>query len=56
VSVIAVPADVADLPAALAGKPAQGKAVAYLCRGNTCDAPLHDLAAVQAALQYAAAN
>jgi uncharacterized protein YyaL (SSP411 family) len=56
VSVIAVPADAPDLPAALAGKPAQGEAVAYLCRGSTCDAPLHDLAAVQAALRPGVAN
>jgi uncharacterized protein len=56
VSVIAVPAGAPELPAALAGKPAQGNAVAWLCRGSTCEAPLHDLAAVRAALQPGASN
>lgn len=51
VSVIAVPALAEGLPAALAGKPVHGEAVAYLCRGSTCEAPLHELGAVQAALQ-----
>jgi uncharacterized protein YyaL (SSP411 family) len=51
VSIIAIPADAADLPPALAAKRPQDSAVAYLCRGSTCEAPLHDLAAVQAALQ-----
>jgi hypothetical protein len=54
VSVIAVPAECAGLPAALAEKPPRGDAVAYLCRGSTCDAPLHELASVQAALQAGA--
>jgi uncharacterized protein YyaL (SSP411 family) len=51
VSVIAVPSDSAGLPAALAEKPPRGTAVAYLCRGSTCEAPLHEIASVQAALQ-----
>jgi uncharacterized protein YyaL (SSP411 family) len=50
VSIIAVPADARDLPSALAAKATDGDAVAYLCRGSTCLAPLHDLAAVRAAL------
>jgi uncharacterized protein len=53
VSIIAVPAGEPGLPAALAGKPVQGNAVAYLCRGSTCEAPLHELKAVQAALSGA---
>jgi uncharacterized protein YyaL (SSP411 family) len=51
VSIIGIPADTPALPAALAAKPSHSVAVAYLCRGSTCDAPLHDLAAVHAALQ-----
>jgi uncharacterized protein YyaL (SSP411 family) len=51
VSIIAIPADAPDLPAAVAEKTVRGAATAYVCRGSTCDAPLHDLAAVQSALQ-----
>ncbi len=51
VSIIAIPANAGDLPAALAAREAHGAAVAYVCRGSTCEAPLHDLAAVPAALQ-----
>jgi uncharacterized protein len=51
VSVIAIPSDTHDLPDALAQKAADGAGVAYLCRGSTCQAPLHDLAAVHSALQ-----
>ncbi len=49
VSVIAVPTGMPGLPAALAEKPPHGEAVAYLCRGSTCEAPLHGLETVQAA-------
>ncbi|MGB5103882.1 MAG: thioredoxin domain-containing protein [Steroidobacteraceae bacterium] len=38
--VVAIPADASDLPAALADKRARGGAVAYLCRGTTCSAPI----------------
>jgi uncharacterized protein YyaL (SSP411 family) len=37
--VFAVPADTPRLPAAIAAKPAQGQATAYLCAGATCSAP-----------------
>jgi uncharacterized protein YyaL (SSP411 family) len=51
VSVIAIPADAADLPAALASKPAQGEIVGYLCRGMQCEAPSSNLAALRESLQ-----
>ena len=38
--VLAVPADAADLPAAIAAKTARGAAVAYVCRGNSCGEPI----------------
>ncbi len=38
--VIAVPSDARDLPAALADKKAVGGAVAYLCKGSVCSAPI----------------
>ena len=41
--VIAIPSDATDLPAGLADKKPQGRAVAYLCRGMTCSAPLATL-------------
>jgi uncharacterized protein YyaL (SSP411 family) len=50
-SIIAIPAGTPSLPAALAQKSVQGAAVAYVCRGSTCSAPLHELTAVQAALR-----
>jgi len=55
-SVIAIPADLAGLPAGLAGKHADGAAVAYVCRGSTCDAPLHELEAVRTALRAGGAG
>jgi uncharacterized protein YyaL (SSP411 family) len=51
VSIIAISGDEADLPGALAAKQVAGEAVAYVCAGSTCHAPLHDLAAVRAALR-----
>jgi len=45
-SVIAVPADAAGLPAALATKPPRGAVVAYLCRGSHCEAPEENLPAL----------
>jgi uncharacterized protein YyaL (SSP411 family) len=53
VSVLAVPSDARDLPAALQDKLPRGTAVAYLCRGSTCEAPLASLAAVATALRPA---
>jgi uncharacterized protein len=38
--VLAVPADVSDLPAAIAEKTPGGAAVAYVCRGNVCGEPI----------------
>lgn len=49
-SVLAIPADADDLPAALKEKPPRGAALAYLCRGSTCQAPLASLDALEAAL------
>jgi hypothetical protein len=40
--VFAIPGD-AELPAALAAKPALGTVTAYVCTGMTCSAPLTDL-------------
>jgi uncharacterized protein YyaL (SSP411 family) len=41
--VIAVPSDAASLPPALADKPAGARALAYICRGTQCSAPLDSL-------------
>ena len=41
--VLAIPTDVADLPAALADKTPRAGPVAYVCRGSTCSAPLDSL-------------
>jgi hypothetical protein len=41
--IVAVPAAAQDLPPALAGKPARGGTVAYVCRGMTCSAPVTSL-------------
>jgi uncharacterized protein len=54
--VLAIPADAPDLPAALADKAPRGEAVAYLCRGSVCSAPLESLAALNAALRAAPAG
>ncbi len=51
VSVLAIAADATNLPAALREKSPRGTAVAYLCRGSTCEAPIATLAGLQAALQ-----
>jgi uncharacterized protein len=44
----AIPADAADLPAALLAKAAMPETVAYICRGMSCSEPLHSLAALAA--------
>jgi uncharacterized protein YyaL (SSP411 family) len=49
--VLAIPADAADLPPALADKAPRGHAVAYLCRGSSCSAPLNSLEALLAGLR-----
>ena len=38
--VLAVPDDAEDLPPALAAKTSRGAAVAYVCKGSTCSAPI----------------
>ena len=54
--VFAIPAGVADLPAALAGKAPRNRPVAYVCRGATCSAPLEDLSALLRNLRLALAS
>jgi len=44
--VLAIPADAAGLPAALSDKKPAGAAVAYVCRGSTCSAPIDSLGAL----------
>jgi uncharacterized protein YyaL (SSP411 family) len=44
--VLAISADAADLPAALQDKTARGAAIAYVCRGTTCSAPIDSLGAL----------
>jgi hypothetical protein len=41
--IFAIPGDAADLPLALAGKPAGSGTTAYVCTGMTCSAPVTDL-------------
>ncbi|MFI4869219.1 MAG: thioredoxin domain-containing protein [Steroidobacterales bacterium] len=43
---LAVPADATGLPAAIASKPAADGALAYVCRGTQCSAPIDSLAAL----------
>jgi uncharacterized protein len=50
VAVLAVPAGMTGLPEALASKPAGDAPVAYVCRGETCTAPLASLARIRDAL------
>ena len=52
--VLAVPADASDLPPALADKPARGDAVAYICKGSVCSAPLQSLSGIVTHLRQAA--
>ena len=44
--VLAIAADAAGLPPALADKAPRGAAVAYICRGSTCSAPVESLSAL----------
>jgi uncharacterized protein YyaL (SSP411 family) len=46
--VLALPADAADLPPALAQKRPRGPAVAYVCSGSTCSEPIESLPALLA--------
>ena len=54
--VLAVPQDAAQLPPALADKPAHGEAVAYICRGSVCSAPVESLEALLSALRASASS
>ena len=44
--IIAIPSDATDLPAGLAAKRSADTAVAYVCAGTTCSAPIDSLAAL----------
>jgi uncharacterized protein YyaL (SSP411 family) len=48
---LAVPADAAGLPPALASKPAADQPIAYLCRGTQCSAPIDSLSTLLAELE-----
>jgi uncharacterized protein YyaL (SSP411 family) len=54
--VLAVPSQVADLPQALASKPACDTGFAYVCRGLTCSAALDSLQALVAELDREASG
>ncbi|HEY0766661.1 MAG TPA: hypothetical protein VGD47_01780 [Steroidobacteraceae bacterium] len=53
--VLAIPADAPDLPAALADKASRADAVAYICRGSVCSAPVESLAALSEQMRLASA-
>jgi hypothetical protein len=53
---LAIPADTADLPPALKDKTPRGAAIAYLCRGTTCSAPIDSLDALAQHLGEGAGN
>ena len=48
---LVIPKDAPELPPALADKPAHGAAVAYICRGSVCSAPVESLEALLSALR-----
>ncbi len=52
--VVAIPSGAAVLPGGLADKTPRGDAVAYLCRGTTCSAPIDSLPTLTAALSPSA--
>jgi uncharacterized protein YyaL (SSP411 family) len=54
--VLAIPADAEKLPPALADKASRGDAVAYVCKGGVCCAPLESLSALADHLRQAAAH
>jgi uncharacterized protein len=54
--VLAVPAEATGLPAALADKPVREAAVAYVCQGSVCSAPLESFSALAAHLRQAASS
>ena len=54
--VIAVPGDAGDLPSALEEKAPRGEAVAYVCKGSVCSAPLDSFSALAAHLRQEASH
>jgi hypothetical protein len=54
--VLAVPTNTGNLPPALSDKPARGEAVAYVCKGSVCSAPLESFSALAAHLRQAASH
>jgi uncharacterized protein len=54
--IIAVPGDARDLPPALEEKPTRGDAVAYVCKGSVCSAPLESFSALTAHLRQAGSH
>jgi uncharacterized protein len=54
--VLAVPTSATNLPPALGDKPARGEAVAYVCKGSVCSAPLESFTALVAHLRQAASH
>jgi uncharacterized protein len=51
--VLAIGDDIEPLPSAFADKPAGSGALAYVCRGSVCSAPLHSVAALLSSLSSA---
>jgi uncharacterized protein YyaL (SSP411 family) len=49
--ILAVPGDARELPPALEEKPTRGNAVAYVCKGSVCSAPLESFSALAAHLR-----
>jgi hypothetical protein len=54
--VLAVPTNTGNLPPALDDKPARGAAVAYVCKGSVCSAPLESFSALAAHLRQEASH
>jgi len=54
--VLAVATDTGNLPPALADKPVRGEAVAYVCQGSVCSAPLESLSALANHLRQAVSH
>jgi uncharacterized protein YyaL (SSP411 family) len=54
--VLAVPTDAHNLPPALDEKPARGVAVAYVCKGSVCSAPLESFSDLVAHLRQEASR
>jgi uncharacterized protein YyaL (SSP411 family) len=54
--VFAIPNEARDLPGALAERRPQGRAVAYVCEGSHCSAPITSLAQLRATLEQSEAH